>query len=1684
GWNNDFSGQTQFNANTYYHVVVSFNGTTTTVYINGVSDGSTGKTYNTILSGAGLLIGNAPANDGWHSYFNGAIDDIRIYNRALAQSEVQQLYATCIAPNVSISASSTVICAGSNVTLTASGANTYSWSTGATTQSITVAPAANTTYSVTGTNIGLCSASASQAITVNPLPSNQITASGSLIISQGGSVTFDAGSFASYLWSTGATTEKVTITTAGSYSVTVTNSYGCSNSFHMLHSLQPTGGIITSVGANRIHTFLSSGTFTAPANFNTTAKVLVVGGGGGGSCGGGGGAGGFIETTLPVSVGTFAVVAGAGGLGAGYPNATNGGNSIFSSLVAIGGGAGGGCNYRSFPGIDGGSGGGAGMNQNAGEYQPGGNGTFGQGNAGGNNTGQSCSPCGGGGGAGGPGGSGAAGGMQGGPGLSSSISGTVQYYAGGGGGGSWCAGSAAGGIGGGGNGGQGSSGMVGTAGTPNTGGGGGGSSTSGNGGSGIVIISYPVTAIDSSLTVSINSIKYTPAQLSATLSGTDSIIKTIVVQNTGYTSVNYNCHPFATYPISPSCRPSTTGTCCGMGIYNVTFNTINNTTAGATDGYKDYSSSQSTVVTAGKSYSFYVRTGTSYNEHVCAWVDFNNNGIFETSEKVYESLNVNINHTGTISIPKNTPVGKALRMRVASEYASNAPPQACNNVQYGQFEDYSVIVSNGISIPTTGDTLVPMGTDIISVKFNSAGLNKGKYFSNVIMTSSDPLHNYDTIPSTLYVDGNPLMSLSKSAVNFDSTMEFTTRKDSLWIRNKGIDTLKISGIISSSADITFSCSKMNILPSDSAKLNLVFNPKTVKTYNETVQINTNDVNTNVSVTGICFSPPVIAKNKNSISVTLSCFDSITVQLAIRNAGQYNLVEHINPQVPLNGLVDYFPFSGNVTDESYHGNNGTVYGTSLTSDRAGYSGKAYSFNGSSYITHSTSGMNPQMGTVCGWVKPTQTNSWGFWQTHDENNVNWNDWISIFTYTDGNFFFRMGNGSSCCSNDVVFNSGTFMPANQWSFLSCTWEGTTMRVYVNGVKVAERTNATFQTNIDPVARIGWGHQQGMRGSMDNICVYNRALTLQEIKNIYSQNTIYQNGISYSTSKQTIHPGDSAVVPIKFYSAGLLKGVYHSNLIISSNDPQKSLDTVNVTFTQNGNSLLKLSRYVVNYDSVIEYASRKDSIYIANKGCDSLIINSITSSTSDVTFNNSSYRLFPGDSVKFIMTFNPKRAGNYNDSVTIAGNANTKVIQIKGVSVTPPFNSYHPTSLSVTLGCNDTTSRLITIKNTGVANLIENLNPPAPANGLVAYYPFSGNANDASGNSNNCTIGGAALSKDRMGNMNSSYIFNGSNNSISTNTLPAFSRFTLSYWVKNNGADGGYDRISSINGSTFETAKDGSGTLKLYCPACGWNNVGYTLGLNQWTYISWVSNGTSIKIYANGAIVSTFNYSFSIGSTAWNFGGFGSECANVSLDEIRIYDRDLSASEIQQLYKCQDNLVSYSASSKTVHYGDSATHRITFNSAGLIRGVYNGNVVINTNNPQHLQDTIPYTVTLNGFPAISLSKNSLQFDSTMRFTSRKDSLWIRNEGCDTLKINSTIPSSADLACSCSNANIAPGDSARLLITFSPATVKSYNETIQVNNNDVLKTIAVSGPCYAQPTIAINPNTLSPTLSCCDSVS
>ena len=175
------------------------------------------------------------------------------------------------APTITASGATT-FCAGGSVTLTSSAGTSYLWSTGATTASINVTTSGS--YTVQITNASGCQSVASTAtvVTVNSAPvTPTISAGGSTTFCAGGSVTLTSSPGTSYLWSTGATTASINVTTAGSYTVQVTNAAGCQSAVSpatvvTVNSL-PSAPTITAGGAT---TFCAGGSVTLTSSAGTS----------------------------------------------------------------------------------------------------------------------------------------------------------------------------------------------------------------------------------------------------------------------------------------------------------------------------------------------------------------------------------------------------------------------------------------------------------------------------------------------------------------------------------------------------------------------------------------------------------------------------------------------------------------------------------------------------------------------------------------------------------------------------------------------------------------------------------------------------------------------------------------------------------------------------------------------------------------------------------------------------------------------------------------------------------------------------------------------------------------------------------------------------------------------------------------------------------------------------------------------------------------------------------------------------------------------------------------------------------------------------------------------------------------------------------------------------------------------
>jgi len=214
----------------------------------------------------------------------------------------------------------------------------------------------------------------------------------------------------------------------------------------------------------------------------------------------------------------------------------------------------------------------------------------------------------------------------------------------------------------------------------------------------------------------------------------------------------------------------------------------------------------------------------------------------------------------------------------------------------------------------------------------------------------------------------------------------------------------------------------------------------------------------------------------------------------------------NEQIPTNGLVAYYPFNGNANDISGNGSNGTVTAATLTSDRFGNSNNAYSFDGvNSYIDAAIPNIpkNNAARTISGWFKTNDTFSDP--NKYDASIFNYGTLaklqrLSLSVYRKG--YLDLISGTTSSTDDFYVDNFDYAN-NSWYFFTVTYDGTKLSIYVNGKYVDQK--AVSLNTIGNIFRIGERIsgdivKEGFKGTIDDIAIWNRVLTPEEISALYT--------------------------------------------------------------------------------------------------------------------------------------------------------------------------------------------------------------------------------------------------------------------------------------------------------------------------------------------------------------------------------------------------------------------------------------------------------------------------------------------------------------------------------------------------------------------------------------------------------
>ncbi len=279
----------------------------------------------------------------------------------------------------------------------------------------------------------------------------------------------------------------------------------------------------------------------------------------------------------------------------------------------------------------------------------------------------------------------------------------------------------------------------------------------------------------------------------------------------------------------------------------------------------------------------------------------------------------------------------------------------------------------------------------------------------------------------------------------------------------------------------------------------------------------------------------------------------------------------------------------LADLSGNGHAGAI--VNATWSTAGKYGDALSFNGTNALVnipdasslHLTTGM-----TLEAWVKPTAAAS---------------GWQDVIYKGDDNYYLESSSlspgvpvaGATAGSSDSGVSGTSALPANAWSFLTETYDGTNLVLYVNGVQVATQAlSGSLATSTD-LLQIGGDSLYGQyfQGLIDNIRIYNMALTAAEIQ--ADMNTPIAAGGPPTAPTSLTAEASGSTITLHWTTSQGPTGI--SSYLVEREDPASASfvpvgTTTGTTFSDTGLAANSTYRYQVQ---AVDWAGNQSAVSIA---------------------------------------------------------------------------------------------------------------------------------------------------------------------------------------------------------------------------------------------------------------------------------------------------------------------------------------------------------------------------------------------------------------------------------------------------------------------------------------------------------
>jgi len=313
--------------------------------------------------------------------------------------------------------------------------------------------------------------------------------------------------------------------------------------------------------------------------------------------------------------------------------------------------------------------------------------------------------------------------------------------------------------------------------------------------------------------------------------------------------------------------------------------------------------------------------------------------------------------------------------------------------------------------------------------------------------------------------------------------------------------LSVDGLTSGLMDVYFAGDTIHLTPSTKSYFSIRSLVGSTKGLYDVASVDTYFVEIPINVKWIGNNGSIVTASR---TIKLKRNYQLPVQINFNSSNQTLSFEKWYSNPPIDGIIAWYPFNGNANDESGNGNNGTVNGATLTTDRFGDTNKAYSFNGTSNfikVLNSASLRINQDLTLSAWFNTTSTVSSDMAILGKGTTIDNTGYLLLITSTFYPDFARFRLSPTLINASLSYN--ILVNDGKWHNIVGTYDKSSMKLYLDG-KLLKSSSYSFDIStlttdlfigreFDRVAR-------QFKGQIDDVGIWNRSLSQQEVTDLYN--------------------------------------------------------------------------------------------------------------------------------------------------------------------------------------------------------------------------------------------------------------------------------------------------------------------------------------------------------------------------------------------------------------------------------------------------------------------------------------------------------------------------------------------------------------------------------------------------------